>query len=102
MHYRDLDASARYKVRIVYAGDNFDAPVQLVALTASANKDARELEIHPSIPKPQPIKPLEFAIPNEVTAGGELTLVWRSDPKRGHAGRGCQVAEVWLIKVPAN
>ena len=40
MHYRDLDPRARYKLRVVYAGDNFEAPVRLVALSASANKDA--------------------------------------------------------------
>jgi hypothetical protein len=102
MHYGDLDPRARYKVRIVYAGDNFEAPVRLVALSASANKDASEIEIHPFMSKPQPIKPVEFAIPNEATSGGELMLVWRCDPKRGHAGRGCQIAEVWLIKVAAN
>jgi hypothetical protein len=102
MHYRDLDTKAQYKVRVVYAGDNFESPVQLAALSAAANAGAREVEIHPLILKPQPIKPVEFAVPKEATSGGELTLIWRSDPKRGHAGRGCQIAEVWLINEPAN
>lgn len=102
MHYRDLDPRARYKVRVVYAGDNFEAPVRLVALAASANKEAREVEIHPFMSKPQPIKPIEFAIPSEATSGGELTLTWRSDSIRGGAGRGCQIAEVWLRKVPTK
>jgi hypothetical protein len=102
MHYRDLDPRARYEVRVVYAGDNFEAPVRLVALSASANKHAREIEIHPFMSKPQPIKPIEFAIPSEATSGGELTLIWRSDAVRGHAGRGCQIAEVWLLKVRPN
>ena len=39
MHYRDLDPRARYKVRVVYAGDNFEAPVRLVAISASGDKD---------------------------------------------------------------
>ena len=99
MHYSDLVPHARYKVRVVYAGDNFEAPVRLVALSASGGKGAREVEIHPLMPKPQPIKPIELAIPSEATSGGELTLTWQSDSIRGGAGRGCQIAEVWLIKV---
>jgi hypothetical protein len=102
MHYRDLDPRARYKVRVVYAGDNFEAPVRLVAVSASGDKGAREVEIHPFMSKPQPIKPIEFAVPNKATSGGELTLVWRSDSIRGGAGRGCQIAEVWLIRVQKN
>jgi hypothetical protein len=102
MHYRDLDPGARYKIRVVYAGDNFEAPVRLVALSDSANKEVREIEVHPFMSKPQPIKPIEFAIPKEATSGGELKLIWRSDAIRGHAGRGCQIAEVWLIKVPTK
>jgi hypothetical protein len=27
-----------------------------------------------------------------------LTLTWQSNPDRGGPGRGCQIAEVWLIK----
>ena len=27
-----------------------------------------------------------------------LTLTWSADPGRGGNGRGCQVAEVWLVK----
>ncbi len=99
MHYRDLDPGADYKVRVVYAGDNFEAPVRLVALSAVGDKGAREVEIHPFMSKPQPIKPVDFAVPNEAISGGELTLTWRSDSQRGGAGRGCQIAEVWLIKV---
>ena len=29
---------------------------------------------------------------------GELTLRWYREPGQGGNGRGCQVAEVWLIK----
>ena len=34
----------------------------------------------------------------EATTGGVLDLRWYGVPGRGGAGRGCQVAEVWLIK----
>ncbi|MGD0009010.1 MAG: hypothetical protein ABSE93_10755 [Terriglobia bacterium] len=33
-------------------------------------------EIHPLISKPQPPAPLEFGIPPQTTADGELTLAW--------------------------
>jgi hypothetical protein len=99
MHYSTLDPRARYKVRVVYAGDKFDVPVRLVASSVSTDKDTREIEVHPFISKPQPVAPIEVAIPIEATASGELTLSWHCDPKRGGAGRGCQIAEVWLIKV---
>ncbi|MCC7087287.1 MAG: hypothetical protein IT427_19970 [Pirellulales bacterium] len=95
MHYDGLDASGSYKLRVVYAGDNTGAKVRLVALSLSGG---REIDIHPPQPKPQPVRPVEFAIPAAATSGGELTLEWRSNPERGGAGRGCQIAEVWLIK----
>jgi hypothetical protein len=60
----------------------------------------REIEVHPYQPKPRPVRPVEFEIPMEATSRGELTLTWHADPDRGGAGRGCQIAEVWLIKVP--
>jgi hypothetical protein len=86
MYYDNLDPSARYKLRVVYAGDNFQAKVRLVAAGNPTNGQVREIEVHPFQPKPQPVHPVEFEIP----AG--------ADPDRGGAGRGCQIAEVWLIK----
>jgi len=53
-------------------------------------------EIHPSLKKAY--ERLEFDIPAEATAGGTLTLTWNGQPGRGGAGRGCQVAEIWLQK----
>jgi hypothetical protein len=46
----------------------------------------------------RPFEPLEFDVPAGATAGGELTLAWAPEPGGGGAGRGCQVAEVWLLK----
>ncbi len=97
MHYDGLDPTAVYRVRVVYAGDRLDSKVQLVARAKSASEQ-QEIEIHPLQPKPQPVRPVEFAIPAAATSGGDLTLEWRSNPERGGAGRGCQIAEVWLIK----
>lgn len=90
MLYRDLDRSARYRVRIVYGGDNIAVPVRLVA--------NGKVEIHPMTPKPLHYKPAEFDIPAEATAGGELKLTWSKPAGLGGNGRGVQVAEVWLIR----
>jgi hypothetical protein len=92
MRYANLDPDGGYAVRVVYAGDKRQAKVRLVA-------DERT-EIHPFIPKPFPLRPLEFDIPQAVTADGALTLSWYQEPGSGGAGRGCQVAEVWLTKKP--
>jgi hypothetical protein len=90
MRYRGLDRQAQYKVRVVCAGDNFRARVRLVANGTT--------EIHPLRAKPSPVQPIEFDIPKTATAKGELELSWYQEPGRGGSGRGCQVAEVWLIR----
>jgi hypothetical protein len=90
MHYSSLDRQARYKVRVVYAGD---APHVKIRLACEGGA-----EIHPLIAKPQPPAPLEFDIPPEATASGELTLTWTREVGLGGNGRGAQVAEVWLLK----
>jgi hypothetical protein len=92
MHYTDLDPSARYKVRVVYAGDMPEMRIRLVAND--------ETEIHPFIVKPKPVAPVEFEIPHAATQAGELNLAWYREPGLGRNGRGCQVSEIWLIRVP--
>ncbi|WZO97823.1 hypothetical protein EP7_004875 [Isosphaeraceae bacterium EP7] len=89
MTYDDLDPHAAYTVRVVYAGDQNPVPIEL---------KAEGLVVHPPIPKPSPTRPLEFDIPRQATADGRLTLSWTREPGRGGNGRGCQVAEVWLIR----
>ena len=56
------------------------------------------LEVHAALTKTY--QPLEFAIPPQATAGGALTLTWTRPAGGGGAGRGCQVAEVWLMRRP--
>jgi hypothetical protein len=102
MRYTGLDRGAQYRLRVVYAGDAVQAKVRLVASAASAEPNPKGIEVHSLMPKPQPVKPIEFDIPREATSNGELTLTWHSDPERGGAGRGCQIAEVWLLKVREN
>lgn len=96
MHYSALDPNAAYKLRVVYAGDNTEAKVRLIA---RSHNGQREIEIHPLQPKPRPVRPLEFNIPAAAISAGDLTLEWQSNPERGGAGRGCQIAETWLIKI---
>ncbi|HEY3394117.1 MAG TPA: alpha-glucuronidase family glycosyl hydrolase [Lacipirellulaceae bacterium] len=102
MRYEDLDPHAHYKLRVVYAGDNLDVKVRLVAVRASEKAAGKEIEIHPFQSKPQPVAPIEFAVPREATSSGTLTLTWQSNPERGGPGHGCQIAEVWLIKAERN
>ena len=91
MHYGDLDPSAQYKVRVVYGGDMPRVPVRMVANGS--------IEIHPYTQKPTPVAPLEFAIPRGATRAGTLDLEWTRPAGLGGNGRGCQVSEVWLIRV---
>jgi Glycosyl hydrolase family 67 N-terminus len=90
MYYSGLDPNAGYKIRVVYSGDEPRIKIRL-----ECNGD---YEVHPYIDKPWPPRPLEFDIPHAATSNGELTLAWTRPSGLGHNGRGCQVAEVWLIK----
>ena len=90
MRYTGLDSTARYKIRVTYAGDALSAQIRLVA--------DESLEVHPLIRKESPVRPVEFDIPAEATADGELRLNWYRQPGLGGNGRGCQVAEVWLMR----
>ncbi len=90
MQYHGLDPERSYKIRVVYCGDRPDVKLRL-----DSNND---IQIHPLIEKPWPPRPLEFDIPPEATRSGSLTLIWHSELGLGGDGRGCQVAEVWLMK----
>ncbi|MDR3635681.1 MAG: hypothetical protein P4L84_17900 [Isosphaeraceae bacterium] len=91
LRYDRLDPTAHYAVRIVYSGDNFLPRVRL---------EADGQEVHPLLKKPEPVRPVEFELSRTATADGTLTLRWTEEPGRGGNGRGCQVAEVWLIRKP--
>jgi len=41
---------------------------------------------------------VEFDIPAKAAENGVLSLKWSRTPGLGGNGRGCQVAEVWLIR----
>ena len=90
LRYDGLDRAATYRLRIVYTGDMFQVKIGLKANDT--------IEVHPPLLKPRDMKPLVFDLPGELTHDGTLKLTWVAEPDRGGNGRGCQVAEVWLIK----
>ncbi|CAN5545226.1 hypothetical protein BH10PLA2_BH10PLA2_26350 [soil metagenome] len=85
MHYGDLDPNATYRLRVVYGGEGF--------LELKAND---RQQIHGLIKRPYEV--MEFDIPSAATGSGKLDMAWKSALGAGGPGRGCQVAEVWLIK----
>lgn len=91
MHYAGLDTEARYRVRVVYGSETTRWNVRLTA-------GEGELEVHPWMKPPAPAQPVTFDIPEGAVREGTLTLTWRREPGRGGNGRGCQVAEVWLLR----
>ncbi len=92
VRYTGLDRAAAYRVRVVYASEGRASQVRLVA--------NERFPVHDFLARS--FEPLEFDIPAAATAGGELTLSWTQTAGRGGAGRGCQVAEVWLLKKSAK
>jgi len=77
-------------LRVVYGGDTTAPKIRLVVNEST--------EIHPLISRPVPFRPLEFEVPRTATATRELRLTFTKEPGLGGAGRGLQVAEVWLRK----
>ncbi len=94
MQYDGLDPKREYRLRVVYAGERDDRMEQKIRLMTDDGA-----QIHDYMEKQLPPRPLEFAIPKASTQDGALTLVWNQTPGQGHAGRSCQVAEVWLEPV---
>ncbi len=80
MRYTGLDPCARYRVRVVYAGDSLQRKIRLSA--------GDNIEIHPLIDKPVPIRPMEFDIPAKAVQRGELTLSWYRDARPGRQREG--------------
>ncbi len=95
MNYSGLDPRARYRVRVVMSGEN-GAGDRKARIKLVANG---KYVVHDYMEKPMPIRPVEFDVPAEATAGGTLTLEWFNPEGAGGAGRGCQFSEVWLLKV---
>jgi hypothetical protein len=88
LRYTTLEPAATYKLRVVYARESRPARIRLVANQGT--------EIHPFLDRP--FERLEFDLPPVTTHSGTLTLSWTQEPGAGGNGRGCAVAEVWLLK----
>ena len=86
MHYSNLDKTAQYEVKVTY----ISRAIRLVA--------DEDMMVHDYMRRAAVIKPVTFDIPLEATKDGHLTLKWNMESGRGGTGRGCQVAEVWLMK----
>ena len=91
MFYPNLDKAARYRLRIVY-GTESATSIRLVAND--------KFEIQPMRPKAMDSQPIEFDIPAEATQNGQLRLKWERPAGSGGTGRGVQVSEVWLMRIP--
>jgi hypothetical protein len=89
MRYNDLDPTAEYKVKVVYAGGS-RIKVQMVA--------DGEHQIHPLMAQPTPMTPQEFDIPQAATADGQLELSFTREKGLRGNGRGMDIAEIWLIR----
>jgi hypothetical protein len=90
MRYGGLDPKASYKVRVVYMGGRGEQRLRLVANGT--------IEVHPFLPKPYPMKSLEFDVPSEATRGGTLRLTWQTEPRQGGFSSSVDVAEVFLLR----
>jgi hypothetical protein len=85
MRYEGLDPDATYRLKVTYAG-RFRP-----TMTLTLND---EFSIHGPVPQPEPIWPVSYYLPQNATRSGTLNVEWNLVD-----GRGCMVAEVWLIKV---
>ena len=87
MHYSNLDKISQYEVKVTYMSTT---PIRLVA--------DEDILVHDYTKRGAEVGPVSFNIPLEATKDGDLTLKWNMEPGKGGTGRGCQIAEVWLIK----
>ena len=91
LHYTGLDRAAQYRVRIIYGGE--PSATRILSVTAGGT-----YVLQPGHRIEDLTAPVEFDVPRELTFKGELTLSWSKPPGMGGNGRGCQVAEVWLLR----
>lgn len=85
VRYEDLDPNSDYRLRVTYIGA-IGGKVRLIA-------NDRFL-IHDFIDTKRKVLTEEFKISKDIISSGELTLKWIADDGE----RGCEVAEIWLVK----
>ena len=84
MRYEKLDPNATYRLKVTYAGRY--RPTMTLTVDDTFG-------IHGALAQPKPIWPVVYDIPQIATQDGTLDLEWNLVD-----GRGCMVAEVWLMK----
>jgi hypothetical protein len=92
MNYENLVASNRYRLKVVYGADVEKAFPKIRLESGNG------VEIHSFLERPVPFRPMEFNLPPETYADGNLTLSWSCEPGFGGNGHGVHVAEVWVLK----
>ncbi len=97
LRYPQLEPQARYRLRVVYGTGAMGTRQAPMTTRLVANG---QHEIHGMQPKDPASRPVEFDVPVEATRTGELRLTWTRPTGLGGNGRGVQVAEVWLMRVP--
>jgi hypothetical protein len=94
VRFPDLDPNGRYQLRLIYSEpQSHHDPVKF---RLDAGDD---VEIHPYIDKPAQATPMVLDLPREAICAGTLTLTWRREPGKGGVGLGCDLSELWLIKI---
>jgi hypothetical protein len=88
LRFSGLRAHVPYKLRIVYAGEDYTLPVTLIANDSYLIHGPRTRAANPET--------VEFTLPIKETGSGSLDLKWTHPRGLGGGGRGLQVAEVWL------
>jgi hypothetical protein len=94
LRYTGLSTKLHYKLRIVYAGEEYTTPVTLTANGHFVIHGPRLRATNPET--------VEFPVPPAATRGGALDLQWTRPQDLGGGGRGLQVAEVWLLPRTGN
>lgn len=90
MHYEQLDPQAHYKLRVMYVVHNSALRVRLVA--------NETMEVHPWLQIPNPMRPVDFDVPDLAVETGSLTLRWFNEPGGGGFDSAVQIAEVFLLR----
>lgn len=88
LHYEGLERNRAYRLRYTWAGESYTLPLMLTANGTPLPAPTTRLS------NPQRV---ELPVPQVLTAGGTLDLIWSRPPGMGGSGRGRQIAEVWLI-----